>query len=250
MCGISLRRITPPTSSWSTSMAPLSATWSNRGAASRPGSCSPLLEPLFGDLALMHEHGLIHRDISPDNLMLEHGVVRLLDFGCARRAPGAPKPLTIALKQGYAPVEQYQQKGQGPWTDIYALCATIYFCLTGKAPPQALDRITADGLVPPSKLGVPIPPGQEERLAEGPTAQPRQAVPLHGGVPRGAVQLAAAQFPRRSRRRRSGGGSPCHPPGAGYAPSHPGAGRTEAPRGHPRRFPRSPPLCGSGGSCG
>ena len=125
-----------------------------------PGELFPLLEPLFGDLALMHEHGLIHRDISPDNLMLEHGVVRLLDFGCARESTRGTETLTIALKQGYAPLEQYQQKGQGPWTDIYALCATIYFCLTGKAPPQALDRITADGLVPPSKLGVPIPPGR------------------------------------------------------------------------------------------
>ena len=59
----------------------------------------------------MHEHGLIHRDISPDNLMLEHGVVRLLDFGCARESTRGTETLTIALKQGYAPVEQYQQKG-------------------------------------------------------------------------------------------------------------------------------------------
>lgn len=151
-----------------------------------PGELFPLLEPLFGDLALMHEHGLIHRDISPDNLMLEHGVVRLLDFGCARESTRGTETLTIALKQGYAPVEQYQQKGQGPWTDIYALCATIYFCLTGKAPPQALDRITADGLVPPSKLGVPIPPGQEAALLKGLRLSPgrrfRSMEEFHGAL--------------------------------------------------------------------
>ena len=151
-----------------------------------PGELFPLLEPLFGDLALMHEHGLIHRDISPDNLMLEHGVVRLLDFGCARESTRGTETLTIALKQGYAPVEQYQQKGQGPWTDIYALCATIYFCLTGKAPPQALDRITADGLVPPSKLGVPIPPGQEDALLKGLRLSPgrrfRSMEEFHGAL--------------------------------------------------------------------
>ena len=61
-------------------------------------------------------------------------------------------------------------------------------------------------------------------------------------IPRGAVQPAAAQFPRRSRRRRCGGEFPCHPAGAGYAPSHPGAGRTEVPRGHPGGPPQPTPL--------
>lgn len=122
----------------------------------------------------MHENGLIHRDISPDNLMLENGKVRLLDFGCARETSRGTETLTIALKHGYAPLEQYQQKGQGPWTDIYALCATIYFCLTGKAPPQALDRITEDGLLLPSKLGVPIAPHQEAALLKGLMIRPNR----------------------------------------------------------------------------
>ena len=143
----------------------------------------------------MHENGLIHRDISPDNLMLEHGKVRLLDFGCARETTRGTETLTIALKQGYAPVEQYQSKGQGPWTDIYALCATIYFCLTGKAPPQALDRITADGLLLPSKLGVVLLPGQEEALLKGlnlsPNRRYRSMAELHAALYQPGIQAAA-----------------------------------------------------------
>ena len=86
--------------------------------------------------------------------------MRLLDFGCARESTRGTETPDHRLKTGLRPCGAVPAKGQGPWTDIYALCATIYFCLTGKAPPQALDRITADGLVPPSKLGVPIPPGR------------------------------------------------------------------------------------------
>lgn len=73
----------------------------------------PLIEPLFSALTALHEAGLIHRDISPDNLMLERGAIRLLDFGCARES-ARNETMTIALKRGYAPIEQYQHAGQGP----------------------------------------------------------------------------------------------------------------------------------------
>lgn len=145
-----------------------------RGGGIPPDELFVMLEPLFKALSHMHEAGLIHRDISPDNLMLECGRVRLLDFGCAREAAHGTETMTIALKHGYAPLEQYQQKGQGPWTDIYALCATIYYCLTGKAPPQALDRIAEDNLLLPSKLGIPITPKQEQALLKGLSIQPRR----------------------------------------------------------------------------
>lgn len=134
----------------------------------------PMIEPLFHALTIMHENGLIHRDISPDNLMLENGKIRLLDFGCAREASRGTETMTIALKHGYAPIEQYQQKGQGPWTDIYALSATIYYCLTGKVPPQALDRITEDDLLLPSKLGVHLSASQEKALLKGMKLQPNR----------------------------------------------------------------------------
>ena len=145
-----------------------------KGGKISPEELFPMIEPLFGALTMMHEKGLIHRDISPDNLMLENGKIRLLDFGCAREASRGTETMTIALKHGYAPLEQYQQKGQGPWTDIYALCATIYYCLTGKTPPQALDRITEDGLMIPSKLGIKLSENQEKALLRGMRVTPNR----------------------------------------------------------------------------
>lgn len=145
-----------------------------KGGKIDPEDMFPIIEPLFHALTTLHENGLIHRDISPDNLMLENGNIRLLDFGCAREAATGTETMTIALKHGYAPLEQYQQKGQGPWTDIYALCATIYYCLTGKVPPQILDRIAEDSLLIPSKLGINLTVEQEQALLKGMRIQPNR----------------------------------------------------------------------------
>ena len=134
----------------------------------------PVMEPLFSALSAMHQQGLIHRDISPDNLMLERGALRLLDFGCARESSRGTETMTITLKHGFAPLEQYQHKGQGPWTDVYALAATIYYCLTGKVPPQALDRLCEDELILPRKLGVDITERQEQALLYGMGIRPRR----------------------------------------------------------------------------
>ena len=108
-----------------------------------------LLGPVIQTLAKVHRTGIVHRDISPDNIMLVPGGAKLLDFGAVRSVSGeAGKELTKSteaiLKQGYAPIEQYQKKGSlGPWTDVYALCATIYYCLTGEVPPDAPARVLA-----------------------------------------------------------------------------------------------------------
>ena len=86
-----------------------------RGGRIPPEELFTLIEPLFNALANLHRLGLIHRDISPDNLMLEDGEVRLIDFGCARDIERGNETLTITLKHGYAPIEQYQTSGgQGP----------------------------------------------------------------------------------------------------------------------------------------
>ncbi len=145
-----------------------------RGGRIPAGELLYLIEPLFFALKEMHGNGLIHRDISPENLMLEKGEVRLLDFGCAREAADGGNTLTIALKHGYAPVEQYQSKGQGPWTDVYALSATIYYCLTGRKPPQAMDRLVEDELIPPRKLGVDLTQRQEKALLHGMGVPPKR----------------------------------------------------------------------------
>ena len=137
-----------------------------RGGRLPPGELLELVEPLFNALTVVHDAGLIHRDISPDNIMLEGSQVRLLDFGCARDTNGDGTQ-AIFRKEGYTPPEQYQSKGQGPWTDVYAFCATLYYCLTGKTPPSAYDRKEKDKLHPPTKMGVPLSEKQEQALLKG-----------------------------------------------------------------------------------
>lgn len=108
-----------------------------------------ILGPVMDALATVHEGGLIHRDISPDNIMLdEAGGIKLLDFGAVRDTGSADveqdltKSTEAILKQGFAPLEQYRSRGSlGPWTDVYALCATFYYCLTGEVPADSLARM-------------------------------------------------------------------------------------------------------------
>ena len=165
---------------------------SQRGGRLSAGELLPMLRPLFGALSAMHSQGLIHRDISPDNLMLENGMVRLLDFGCARESEKGSETMTIMLKRGYSPVEQYQHGGQGPWTDVYSLAATMYYCLTGKTPPQALDRICEDELIPPRELGADLTREQERALLFGmglrPTRRFRSIQEFYAAMYQGAPE--------------------------------------------------------------
>ena len=128
------------------------------------------VKPLIQSLSQMHSAGIIHRDISPDNIMItRNGDIKLLDFGAARdiSVDGA-KSLSVLLKPGYAPEEQYRTRGsQGPWTDVYALCATIYKAITGQTPPESMERMHEDNLVPPSKLGISLTEVQEAALIKG-----------------------------------------------------------------------------------
>ena len=129
-----------------------------------------LLVPLIEALDEIHSQGLIHRDISPDNIMvLPDGRIKLMDFGAARDyTEFGEKSLSIVLKPGYAPPEQYQTHGiQGPWTDIYALCATMYKCITGENPPDAIERVMDDSLKKISEFGIVIPPQEEAAIIKG-----------------------------------------------------------------------------------
>lgn len=106
-----------------------------------------LLTPLIDALAVLHAANCFHRDIAPDNIILLEDGHRpvLLDFGAARRVIGdMTQALTVILKPGYAPIEQYAEVPslrQGPWTDHYALAALVYFAITGKTPPPSVGRM-------------------------------------------------------------------------------------------------------------
>ena len=135
-----------------------------------PEDLIELLVPLIESLDEIHSQGMIHRDISPDNIMvLPDGRIKLMDFGAARDyTEFGEKSLSIVLKPGYAPPEQYQTHGvQGPWTDIYALCATMYKCITGENPPDAIDRVIDDHLKKISEFGITIPPQEEAAIIKG-----------------------------------------------------------------------------------
>lgn len=112
-------------------------------------TCVNLLLPLMTGLDKVHKQGLIHRDISPDNIMLQpDGQLRLLDLGAAKdMSSGNQASSQLVTKQGFSPLEQYmEQGGAGPWTDVYALCATIYYCITGALVPNAPDRLDNEAL--------------------------------------------------------------------------------------------------------
>lgn len=131
------------------------------------------LPKLLADMEELHRSGIIHRDISPDNVMwMPDDTLKLLDFGCARSMEDG-KSMTVQLKHGFAPVEQYMTRGQGPWTDVYALSATVYYCLTGKVPPMAPERLENDTIQYPSALGTQMNAEQESTLMWGLTVQPK-----------------------------------------------------------------------------
>ena len=133
-----------------------------------------LATELAGALGVLHAQQCLHRDVAPDNIVLQHDSAAggnvfdapprpvLLDFGSARRiaAEAEPQQLTALLKTGYSPIEQYEGADgaataarQGPWTDVYALCAVLWSCLTLRAPPSAVARAVRDEMEPAVRAG-------------------------------------------------------------------------------------------------
>jgi serine/threonine protein kinase len=118
-----------------------------------------LLAPLLDAVEAMHAERVYHRDIAPDNILIEpDGRPVLLDFGAARRVIGDLAPaLTVIYKPGFAPIEQSAPSpdlAQGPWTDVYALAAVIHYAIGGRTPPPSASRLVRDSMVPARELGV------------------------------------------------------------------------------------------------
>ena len=129
----------------------------------------PVFAQIVSALHTVHQSGIIHCDISPDNILIqEGGIVKVIDFGAAKSDVGGNSSMLI-LKQGFAPPEQYVQHGRlGPWTDVYALAVTIYYCMTGKMPQKSIDRLMGDHIVMPSEMGISLPPDfREAALKKG-----------------------------------------------------------------------------------
>ena len=124
--------------------------------------CVYVMQCVCSALKTVHAAGIIHRDISPDNIMIcSNGKVKLFDFGAARFCKNEDyqgMKLTQVMKPGFSPPEQYQTVSkQGPWTDIYALGATLYYMMTGIKPAESTNRKTTDDLKPPKELNPDVP---------------------------------------------------------------------------------------------
>ena len=141
-----------------------------------PEKAISMLTPVMLSLQRVHDSGMIHRDIAPDNIMLlKDGGVRLIDFGAARHAVhDCGKSMTVIIKDGYSPEEQYNSHSvQGPAADVYALSATLYQMITGITPPGAIERgeylqkHKRDMLPPPSKFNKAVTKTQDTAILNG-----------------------------------------------------------------------------------
>lgn len=146
----------------------------NGGKVSVEDACNVMI-PVLRALTAVHAEGFIHRDVTPDNIYItKDGMVKLLDFGSARYSIGdKSKSLDVILKVGYAPKEQYIRRSrQGPYTDVYSCAACFYAAITGYLPPESLERLDKDELVPISQLGIEIPEYLDKAILKGLAVQP------------------------------------------------------------------------------
>ena len=133
-----------------------------------------LIEPVIDILGDLHQSGLIHRDVSPDNIMIDKdGSVKLIDFGGSRKA-GAKAKQEFLGKWGFAPPEQMFSRvsEQGPWTDIYGICATLYYLVTGDIPQSAIEREENDLITPINSYNIDLDPGIGEAIMKGLSMRP------------------------------------------------------------------------------
>lgn len=138
------------------------------GGVLEPKMLFQMLRDVMCALNAVHREGVVHRDISPDNIMVNQEYqAKVIDFGAAGYYQGI-RDHSVLLKQGYAPLEQYDKNGnQGPWTDVYSFCATIYYLLSGVKVQRATERMQEDHVKPLRELGVNITAEQEFSIGKG-----------------------------------------------------------------------------------
>ncbi len=165
------------------------------GLARAAGGCLPqqqaleILHSVAATLSAVHGKGMLHRDVSPENIFVTRaGHIKLIDFGATRFFVGErSRSLSVVLKPGFAPPEQYSSKGhQGPWTDIYALCATVYALLLGSRPPDAPDRLAGAPLQPLAGLPPPVARAVESGLRLDWRQRPQNVAAFLGELSGGA----------------------------------------------------------------
>lgn len=186
-----------------------------------------LAKPLLSALQALHAEGIIHRDVDPHNIYVtRYGEVVLLDFGAAREAAEeASHSLSVVVKPGYAPYEQYASRSrQGPWTDVYAVAATLYRIIGGRVPEVATSRMMSDELLPLSSLAPDVPEFVASAIHKGlalrPDDRPQTATafqalleapsaPIPPPAEPAPVERPAADrppvFPSRTKKRRPSG---------------------------------------------
>ena len=136
----------------------------SKGGRLSPEETNSILIPIMHSLSEIHKHGIVHRDIAPDNILLTEDLrPKLIDFGAARSSTGNKSmSIDVVVKHGFAPKEQYSRHGKvGAFTDVYSMGASWYYCVTGRIPPDSIDRVEEDGLILPGTLGVKL---MEEQL--------------------------------------------------------------------------------------
>ena len=136
----------------------------SKGGRLSPEEANRILIPVMNALDEVHKRGIVHRDIAPDNILLTDDLQpRLIDFGAARSSTGNKSmSMDVVVKHGFAPREQYSRQGRiGPYTDVYSMGATWYYAITGRIPPESIDRGEDDSLIMPGVLGVKL---QEKQL--------------------------------------------------------------------------------------
>lgn len=168
------------------------------GKPMEPLACVRLLLPVMRDLDTVHTRGIVHRDISPDNIMLRpDGRPVLLDLGAAKDLSSSGQSSMLVTKRGFSPMEQYIEGGSiGPWTDVYAMCATLFWCVTGRLLPIPMQRLDGAALdlsaFPPAVSGV-----LEKGLAIRPEGRIRRMGELADALER-ALGCPVPQEPGRS----------------------------------------------------